>query len=463
MNLPTEINFGPNHKILYLYDANGRKLKKQVIHNAQSHHTDYSGAFQYEDGFLTLILTPEGRIVKHSSTYDPQYFLKDYLGNVRVVYHANPETGMVEVVQEDHYDPFGMKLGGLGYVSDIENKYLFQGKEFNDEAIDTDSDGNTDTYMNWYDFEARQFDPQIARWHVADPVAQYPSPYVGMGNNPVSLVDPNGMATMWSLEESYYYRAYYSDFTDHGGRLGSEREIYTRIDPSTALEQQALMEQGQMSADGVYGGGSNSIAATHWGSGNNTGDEGIIKYIVDECLNQIRKENNKPNDPNNPSPKSGKNVEQYKIDSQKYPFLIKASERIFALVMEELTTDINGNPWQERSAYQLNSSDKYLILPSYKSKVNEVEWSCQLVYQKEVPIKVVGSDVLCIYKFIEYKISAVYHTHPFKPIATPNKANYYGVKKSGDYPENNSYWEYVSRYIIYQGRVIHPPYWQGGP
>ncbi len=191
----------PNHKILYLYDANGRKLKKQVIHNAQSHHTDYSGAFQYEDGFLTLILTPEGRIVKHSSTYDPQYFLKDYLGNVRVVYHANPETGMVEVVQEDHYDPFGMKLGGLGYVSDIENKYLFQGKEFNDEAIDTDNDGNTDTYMNWYDFEARQFDPQIARWHVADPVAQYPSPYAGMGNNPVSLVDPNGMATMWSLED----------------------------------------------------------------------------------------------------------------------------------------------------------------------------------------------------------------------------------------------------------------------
>ncbi len=247
MNLPTEINFGPNHKILYLYDANGRKLKKQVIHNAQSHHTDYSGAFQYEDGFLTLILTPEGRIVKHSSTYDPQYFLKDYLGNVRVVYHANPETGMVEVVQEDHYDPFGMKLGGLGYVSDIESKYLFQGKEFNDEAIDTDSDGNTDTYMNWYDFEARQFDPQIGRWHVADPLAQYPSPYVGMGNNPVSLVDPNGMATIWSLEEET--TLWYTMAID--SRIHSRHVSYNNSEPlHTAYTEELISRRGAIEISG---------------------------------------------------------------------------------------------------------------------------------------------------------------------------------------------------------------------
>lgn len=218
-----------------------------MIHNAQSHQSDYSGAFQYEDGFLTLILTPEGRIVKHSSTYDPQYFLKDYLGNVRVVYHANPETGMVEVVQEDHYDPFGMKLGGLGYVSDIENKYMFQGKEFNDEAIDTDNDGNTDTYMNWYDFEARQFDPQIGRWHVADPVAQYPSPYVGMGNNPVSLVDPNGMATIWSLEEET--TLWYTMAID--SRIHSRHVSYNNSEPlHTAYTEELISRRGAIEISG---------------------------------------------------------------------------------------------------------------------------------------------------------------------------------------------------------------------
>ena len=254
-----------------------------MIHNAQSHHTDYSGAFQYEDGFLTLILTPEGRIVKHSSTYDPQYFLKDYLGNVRVVYHANPETGMVEVVQEDHYDPFGMKLGGLGYVSDIENKYLFQGKEFNDEAIDTDSDGNTDTYMNWYDFEARQFDPQIARWHVADPVMQTASPYVAMGNNPVSNIDPSGCAYTWygSLADMYYH-----ENINWGGehRLGPIRH---KQYPSIALEAQEFIEQGQMSADGVYGGGSNDIAAIMWGCSNFTGDIDANEQSIKDAVKNM--------------------------------------------------------------------------------------------------------------------------------------------------------------------------------
>jgi len=30
LNLPVEINFGNNNKILYLYAANGTKLKKEV-------------------------------------------------------------------------------------------------------------------------------------------------------------------------------------------------------------------------------------------------------------------------------------------------------------------------------------------------------------------------------------------------------------------------------------------------
>ena len=43
-----------------------------------------------------------------------------------------------------------------------------------------------------YDFHARQYDPQLGRWHVPDPLNQYVSPYVAMGNNPVSIVDPTG-------------------------------------------------------------------------------------------------------------------------------------------------------------------------------------------------------------------------------------------------------------------------------
>jgi len=69
---------------------------------------------------LKMILTPEGRIVRNeSSSYDPQYFLRDYLGNTRVVFRANSSTGSVESIQEDHFDPFGMKLG-MGNLKSIE-------------------------------------------------------------------------------------------------------------------------------------------------------------------------------------------------------------------------------------------------------------------------------------------------------------------------------------------------------
>jgi hypothetical protein len=38
------------------------------------------------------------------------------------------------------------------------------------------------------------YDPGKGRWFAPDPARQYWSPYVGMGNNPVSLVDPDGRA-----------------------------------------------------------------------------------------------------------------------------------------------------------------------------------------------------------------------------------------------------------------------------
>ncbi len=84
----------------------------------------------------------------------------------------------------------------------------------------TDNDNTPDIYLNWYDFEARSFDPQIGRWHVPDPVAQYPSPYIGMGNNPVRLIDPDGLAAVWSWEAEHWYRPLIPDGDGTSGHFG---------------------------------------------------------------------------------------------------------------------------------------------------------------------------------------------------------------------------------------------------
>ena len=75
------------------------------------------------------------------------------------------------------YYPFGMKMpgkfGGGSY------RYAYQGQE-------------KDTETGFEAFELRQWDGRIGRWMTIDPYGQYASPYLGMGNNPMRVIDPDG-------------------------------------------------------------------------------------------------------------------------------------------------------------------------------------------------------------------------------------------------------------------------------
>lgn len=88
-------------------------------------------------------------------------------------------------MQENHYDPFGLNLAGIEADGDPTSKFQFGGKEKQDEFG-----------LNWNDHGARMYDPQLGRWHVADPladVAPYSSPFAAFNNNPISNTDPTGM------------------------------------------------------------------------------------------------------------------------------------------------------------------------------------------------------------------------------------------------------------------------------
>ncbi|MCG8385146.1 MAG: RHS repeat-associated core domain-containing protein, partial [Cytophagales bacterium] len=89
------------------------------------------------------------------------------------------------VVQRNSYYPFGLTFNEYQRVTAKPNQWKFTGKE-----------RITDLDLNWDDFGARMYMPDIGRWGVVDPMAEkyydY-SPYAYALNNPVNFIDPDGM------------------------------------------------------------------------------------------------------------------------------------------------------------------------------------------------------------------------------------------------------------------------------
>ena len=120
---------------------------------------------------------------------NPQYHytINDHLGNTRLVYSDFNGNGKIEnateIVQENHYYPFGMKMKGAWMGEENALRYKYNGIE---EVDDFGLDLSFAAY--------RTLDPAIGRWLQVDPVEYLHSmsPYQSMGNNPISYNDPNG-------------------------------------------------------------------------------------------------------------------------------------------------------------------------------------------------------------------------------------------------------------------------------
>ena len=175
LNLPETVSIG-NGKVSYIYTSSGEKLATQV----GSSLTYYRGPLVYSGNNLLYLVHPEGLTRKSTIGFVYYYAKRDHLGSTRVLCHASGNTLVAD--QATGYYPFGL---AHGHENLNLNRYLFSGKELQDQSLGG-------KLLGLYDFGSRFYDPTLGRWFNVDPKLEFVSPYGYCANNPVLYIDPNG-------------------------------------------------------------------------------------------------------------------------------------------------------------------------------------------------------------------------------------------------------------------------------
>ena len=180
---PTHIYMEDQTYLFLAYDRRGERVLKQRF-NAQNELTAQVQYVRDEQGRLLVErrLDKEGKEVERAYIYGPrglvgfmedeEFFsiLTDHLGSIRLVVKQD------EVVAAFDYMPYGQQIRA---VTAIDMRFRYAGQEWDEET-------------GLYNFHARLYDPELGRFYQPDPKRQFASPYLYVGNSPVSMVDPDG-------------------------------------------------------------------------------------------------------------------------------------------------------------------------------------------------------------------------------------------------------------------------------
>lgn len=195
--LVTEVKKGPFTVVKFYYNDRNHRMRKESFNPNNGNFMqntyyirDVSGQVMaiYDDyeGSIALKEQPiygAGRVgVAYNGTGNAKqyvYEMTDHLGNVRAVFTKSGTNANLEGITD--YFPGGMAMPGRNMTGAEQYRYGYQGQF-----------AETDPETGKPAFELRLYDPRIMRWLSPDPAGQFSSPYLAMGNNPISMIDPDG-------------------------------------------------------------------------------------------------------------------------------------------------------------------------------------------------------------------------------------------------------------------------------
>ena len=231
LDLPDSLTFTGGNTLQFHYLADGRRVRTKAavqqpalisplnraflpIDPVVLYDETRSGPLVFKNGNISRIEIDGGYISLRNDTtlqteVKPYFFIKDYLGNVRLTCDGN--SGVV--LQSMEYLPSGVTYNQRNYSM---QPYRFCGKE------EVTLHG-----FDMYDSQARWQYSLIPRFSSMDPLAEdyyHLSPYAYCAGDPVNLVDPDGRKIMISDGTNMYIWMEHNGvwgFYDNDGNLYS--------------------------------------------------------------------------------------------------------------------------------------------------------------------------------------------------------------------------------------------------
>jgi RHS repeat-associated protein len=225
--LVTEVRKAGNPVVKFFYNERGQRVKKESYSTTAPLTREYyvldiagntMAIYRETTGIANTITQTELPIYGLSrlgvynrtgtATNDYMtYQITDHLGNVRAIIKKIVNDTTVLIASYADYYPFGEQLPGRNSMSGY--RYAFQGQEL---------DGETGMEA----FQLRLWDGRIGRWLSPDPYGQYASPYLGMGNNPIGMIDPDGGYTNAIFAFFGWIGRGFEGSIEHTGRGGNK-------------------------------------------------------------------------------------------------------------------------------------------------------------------------------------------------------------------------------------------------